>query len=448
MSSISNWSKTAASNNSASPDGFPEGMPPSGVNDSMRETMAAIRTQWEQAEWFDRGHTPVFVSTTSFTIATDVTTDYEVNRRIKCVDATTLYGTIASSSYSSPNTTITVTLDSGVLSGSLASVELSALTTNDAIPDGVVAKPSANNDFTGTTTLSGGVAGDTNFAGTLTAGDLLSLSHATSNPSFKTYRADTHGNGEIVWDHYQYGKDSLGATDPYGAITLTATLDTAGATRGRYEFKPAYGGFNTTAMSIGGGSGGVCIGSSLTDDGADNLRVDGNAIIDGNTTVSGDMILDKASPSITLSSGDLSIVNDASSGLITIKADNSSGVNKTCVVAGGSTPKVANYYNDTPAVETISGGVKFGNDSNFSMYMNGLNPNIVYDSTDYFVYQRTLNQFRLYISSVQRFQLDATATSGNTALMIYDVDNATLERVKVGAADSGGTGYKVLRIAN
>jgi len=43
---------------------------------------------------------------------------------------------------------------------------------------------------------------------------------------------------------------------------------------------------------------------------------------------------------------------------------------------------------------------------------------------------------------------DWSTTAGDTRFLIYDVDNATLERVTVGAADSGGTGYKVLRIAN
>lgn len=43
MSEVSSWSTTAASNNSASPDGFPEAMAPSGVNDSARELMAAIK---------------------------------------------------------------------------------------------------------------------------------------------------------------------------------------------------------------------------------------------------------------------------------------------------------------------------------------------------------------------------------------------------------------------
>jgi hypothetical protein len=45
-------------------------------------------------------------------------------------------------------------------------------------------------------------------------------------------------------------------------------------------------------------------------------------------------------------------------------------------------------------------------------------------------------------------RVDDTAVAGNTRLMIYDVDNAQLERVTVGATDSGGAGYKVLRIPN
>ncbi len=45
-------------------------------------------------------------------------------------------------------------------------------------------------------------------------------------------------------------------------------------------------------------------------------------------------------------------------------------------------------------------------------------------------------------------KLDDSTTSGDTRLFLYDVDNDTLERVTVGAADSGGAGYKVLRISN
>lgn len=47
MTNVSSWNKSAGSNNSASPDGFPEGMEPSGVNDSAREVMAAV-SRWYQ----------------------------------------------------------------------------------------------------------------------------------------------------------------------------------------------------------------------------------------------------------------------------------------------------------------------------------------------------------------------------------------------------------------
>ncbi len=45
-----------------------------------------------------------------------------------------------------------------------------------------------------------------------------------------------------------------------------------------------------------------------------------------------------------------------------------------------------------------------------------------------------------------RFDLNATAT--NTRMLVYDVDNASLDRVSVGAANSGGTNFKLLRIPN
>ncbi len=41
-----------------------------------------------------------------------------------------------------------------------------------------------------------------------------------------------------------------------------------------------------------------------------------------------------------------------------------------------------------------------------------------------------------------------SATAADTYLMVFDVDNAVLERVTVGAADSGGVGFKLLRIPN
>lgn len=51
-------------------------------------------------------------------------------------------------------------------------------------------------------------------------------------------------------------------------------------------------------------------------------------------------------------------------------------------------------------------------------------------------------------SSAAAGRFDDTAVAGQTRFLLYDVDNGTLERVTVGAADSGGAGFKVLRIPN
>jgi hypothetical protein len=45
-------------------------------------------------------------------------------------------------------------------------------------------------------------------------------------------------------------------------------------------------------------------------------------------------------------------------------------------------------------------------------------------------------------------QAKRTGVAGSTALWLWDEDNGTLEQVTVGAADSGGAGFKVLRIPN
>lgn len=128
MSDIGTWSTTAANNNSASPDGFPEGMAPSGLNDSSREVMAAVRTQHESPSWTDQGNTPTRTGATTFTLVGDQTAQYTVGRRIKATESTpsTFYGTITTSVYTSL-TTVTVSLDSGALTSNLTAIALGIL---------------------------------------------------------------------------------------------------------------------------------------------------------------------------------------------------------------------------------------------------------------------------------------------------------------------------------
>ena len=45
-------------------------------------------------------------------------------------------------------------------------------------------------------------------------------------------------------------------------------------------------------------------------------------------------------------------------------------------------------------------------------------------------------------------QIDGNVTAAETPLLLFDIDKGSLQRVSIGAADSGGTGFKVLRVPN
>lgn len=126
MSGIKDYSTTPANNNATPPNGFPEGMAPASLNDGMRQVMADIRSWYENPEWIDFGNVPTQTGANTFTLATDLTARYTVGTRIRMIGTTpfTLYGTISASSYSSPNTTVTVTMDSGSLNSTLNAVAI------------------------------------------------------------------------------------------------------------------------------------------------------------------------------------------------------------------------------------------------------------------------------------------------------------------------------------
>lgn len=194
---IESWSTTAASNNAAPPNGFPEGQTPSSLNDCNRQVMASVRSQCENAEWFNWGDTAARASASTFTIATDLTSRFTKGRRLKCFDGSTLYGTITASSYGAPNTTVTVGLDSGSLTSSLSSVALAILSpTNMSLPQAMGIKgadiasatttdlSAATGDYvdvTGTTTITGLGTANSGVEKTVTFTGILTLTHnATS----------------------------------------------------------------------------------------------------------------------------------------------------------------------------------------------------------------------------------------------------------------------------
>lgn len=134
MAAISTWSTTAGSNNSASPDGAPEGWAPSEVNAWGREVMAAVRTWYEDVEWINFGHTLAYISGTQFSTSAgdgDTTAIYQVDRRIRVeVTLGTYYGRITASSHSTI-TTVTVAFDSGALDASVSAISVGIPTTSN-----------------------------------------------------------------------------------------------------------------------------------------------------------------------------------------------------------------------------------------------------------------------------------------------------------------------------
>mgnify|MGYP003126156868 FL=1 len=140
---VSNYSTTAANNTAINSISIAEGMPPSNVNNAMRNQLSDLRSFLNDKEWFivgDRDQACTFTraSSTSVTVAsTNVTSDYHANRRVKVVGSNTgtIYGKVASSSFST-NTTINFTFDSGSISGSDSTVDVfvGSPYTNPAIP--------------------------------------------------------------------------------------------------------------------------------------------------------------------------------------------------------------------------------------------------------------------------------------------------------------------------
>lgn len=195
MSNIRNWSTSPGSNNSAPPNGAPEGMAPSTINNTMRQQMADHRTQWQDGQWFDWGDIPSYASSTTFKVSTDVTSRYEVGRRLKLYDASTLYAIITASSYSNPDTTVTIALDSGSPSASLSSIALSVLTnTNSAIP------AISNLIVPGTSSLSGAVVMKTTLSveGNTTLSGAVTFKTAITSPTLITPALGTPASGVLT----------------------------------------------------------------------------------------------------------------------------------------------------------------------------------------------------------------------------------------------------------
>lgn len=175
------WHTTAADNAAAGTINWAEGQSPATVNDSARQTMADVRLWYENMEWRDWGHTPVYSAATAFTIsnASSLSSIYSVNRRIKTIDAGgTSYGTIVDTTWVS--STQTVHVDNSVsLTNPLTSVAVGFDIANSPIHAAGVLN-AARTDTANTFTVS------QNFTGGITAASTIALVNAAVNFSAET----------------------------------------------------------------------------------------------------------------------------------------------------------------------------------------------------------------------------------------------------------------------
>ena len=158
---IKDYNTTQADNLTLNGISVAEGMLPSNLNNAIRALMKNTRDWFNDSQWVEYGDgsgsaTYAYVSATSFTVAgSDVTSQYHTGRRIKITAPTpgTIYGTIASSSFST-NTTVNVTWDSGSLSSeALTNVYIGAISkNNNSLPTGISA-----------TNIADGTVSDTEF---------------------------------------------------------------------------------------------------------------------------------------------------------------------------------------------------------------------------------------------------------------------------------------------
>lgn len=102
------YSTTPGNNTSAPPDGWPEGMAPSAVNNAARQMMAQMAEWYRDAEWVDYADTVVGAAGQVYTISGDVTARYTVGRAIRQNSSDASRGIVTASSYSAPNTSVTV----------------------------------------------------------------------------------------------------------------------------------------------------------------------------------------------------------------------------------------------------------------------------------------------------------------------------------------------------
>ena len=175
MADISAWSPVDESNNQPPPDGFPEGMAPSGLNNGMRAVMGAVR-RWYDAVNANFGN---FLPITGGTISGSLTVEdnEQVDGSLIVGGNEQVNGWLQVASYISSSTNITAT---GTVSGN--AVVGNAVNSNGNI---TAAGDIGANDLglTGSLVASGNITGNNVHANDTLSGVTLAVSGAATAAS-------------------------------------------------------------------------------------------------------------------------------------------------------------------------------------------------------------------------------------------------------------------------
>jgi hypothetical protein len=227
----------------------------SGVNDT------TIATD----QWIVYQAVPTYVSATSFTVAGDQTQIFQARRRLKTTNTGgTIYSTVSSSAYGAPNTTVTVTNDSGVLDAGLSQVSYGIISSlNTSLPGGLligVQTFSASGTYTPTAGTNSivieMVGGGGGGGGTLATGaGQVSVGAGGSAGGYVIHRATSGFSGATV----TIGAAGTAGSGANGGAGGTTSFNAITATGG-------FGGAAGTAAatsSSNAGAGGVGVGANV-----------------------------------------------------------------------------------------------------------------------------------------------------------------------------------------
>lgn len=239
---IKDYSITPSNNNSAPPNGAPEGMSPASINNVIRQIMADMRQHAENGGWFNYNLTPTYIATNKFSVTDDKRDIFKVGRNIRA----SLSGSDVVSSVLSTavvGNTTQVTIKHSVLNNTMASFELGFepdVLNILAGVDGLCTATSVSNGNTITLIPHAGLIPDPLLKGTRlrfyadsnNAGAVTINNKALRYDSSGTLKALTQNyiqNGkyyEIDWDGTQW-VITKGLTSALGSqgLSLRATLD-------------------------------------------------------------------------------------------------------------------------------------------------------------------------------------------------------------------------------